>query len=313
MRSLMHATTRAVTTIAIVALPAFALAQSQAQTAGQANPAAEHLAAARAALNKVLNAPAPGGEAFKKLSELKTEYVALEKAASAASPEWGKHYQAIDRVLTDLIGAQSASGVSGAVGTSGRASSVHIEANMATNLQEFRTELNAFSAAMSAVAPAPGVAPSAPATSSASTPSSTASSTSAPAPTPSPAPSAPAAPTPTAPASPAPAPSGPPPAPTSGTTGTAGTTPTITAPSSTQPSSPSAPATMTAPSTTPSPAMPATSDATVVAQLDAVSGMVDSVLKANAAQSGDKVPVDRAMLEHIKAQIDQIKQSLKKQ
>ena len=43
---------------------------------------------------------------------------------------------------------------------------------------------------------------------------------------------------------------------------------------------------MTAPSTTPSPAMPATSDATVVAQLDAVSGMVDSVLKANAAQLG---------------------------
>ena len=61
----------------------------------------------------------PTGEAFKNLSELKTEYIALEKAASTASPQWATHYKAIDRLLTELVGAVSKSPEPGAVGASG--------------------------------------------------------------------------------------------------------------------------------------------------------------------------------------------------
>src|SRR5262245_16177896 len=105
------------TAAAIVAVSTLASAQTQ----PGANPAAEHLSAARAALNKVLNSPAPSGDAFKKMAEIKTEYLALEKAASTASPEWKTHYQAIDRNLADLLGPATAAAESGAVGTSGGA------------------------------------------------------------------------------------------------------------------------------------------------------------------------------------------------
>ena len=58
--------------------------------------------------------------------------------------------------------------------------------------------------------------------------------------------------------------------------------------------------------------MPATSDATIAAQLDHLTTMIDGVLKANAAQAGGQVSMDRAMLEQIKSELDQIKQNLKK-
>jgi hypothetical protein len=145
---------------AIVAGSAVASAQTQPQArtaqSVQPNPAAEHLTAARAALNKVLNSPAPSGDAFKKLAELKTEYIAMEKAASTASPEWKTHYQTIDRLLTDLVGAPTAA-EPGAVGTSGNAGAP-MAAVLTANLLDFRTHLTAFSAAMGNVAPAAGTA-----------------------------------------------------------------------------------------------------------------------------------------------------------
>ena len=145
---------------AIIAGSAVASAQTQPQArtaqSAQPNPAAEHLTAARAALNKVLNSPAPTGDAFKKLAELKTEYIAMEKAASTASPEWKTHYQTIDRLLTDLVGAPTAA-EPGAVGTSGNAGAP-MAAALTANLLDFRTHLTAFSAAMGNVAPAAGTA-----------------------------------------------------------------------------------------------------------------------------------------------------------
>jgi len=145
---------------AIIAGPAVASAQTQPQTrtaqSAQPNPAAEHLTAARAALNKVLNSPAPSGEAFKKLAELKTEYLAMEKAASTASPEWKTHYETINGLLTDLVGAPTAA-EPGAVGTSGRAGAP-MAAALTANLLDFRTHLTAFSAAMGNAAPAAGAA-----------------------------------------------------------------------------------------------------------------------------------------------------------
>jgi hypothetical protein len=147
--------TRTGAALAIAAMPAVGTAQTPA--AAQPNPAAEHLAAARSALNKVLNAPAPTGDAFKKLSDLKSEYVALERAASTASPEWSAHYAAADRLIGELIGAPAAASAEpGAVGTSGQAGAVKgLDPGIAANLQTLRTELKAFSTAMSAVAPAP--------------------------------------------------------------------------------------------------------------------------------------------------------------
>jgi len=224
--------------VAIVAAPAAATAQTQPQPrTAQANPAAEHLTAARAALNKALNSPAPSADAFKKMAELKTEYLALEKAASSASPEWATHYQSIERLLTELVGTANAA-EPGAVGTSGQAGKQPDPA-LTANLLDFRTHLAQFSKAMAAVAP-PAAG------------------------------SAPAAAAPTAPAA---------------------TAPPATAPAATAP--------------------PASADP--AAQLDQVVGMIDSLLKANAAESSGTVSIERSMLEQMKTQLEQIRASVKKQ
>ena len=157
MRSLPYLAASVAIVVTTSAAPTLAHAQTQAKAqSAQPNPAAEHLTAARAALNKVLNSPAPSGEAYKKLAELKTEYIAMEKAASTASPEWKTHYQTIDRLLTDLVGAPTAA-EPGAVGTSGNAGAP-MAAVLTANLLDFRTRLTAFSAAMGNVAPAAGTA-----------------------------------------------------------------------------------------------------------------------------------------------------------
>jgi hypothetical protein len=278
MQQLKYYATRTVAIGAIVALPTLVLAQTpRTQAAAHPNPAAEHLAAARSALNKVLNAPAQNPDAFKKLAELKTQYIALERAASTASPEWATHYTAIDRLIGELIGAPPASGEPGAVGTSGRAGaspSPALDPGIVANLQDFRTHMAAFSAAMSAVAP--GRAASAPATSvqAAAPPTST------------PPSSAP----PTTPPAAAPA-TAPPPA--------------ATPPSSTPPAS-AASSTATAAASAPS------SDASVLAQLEEVTALVDKALAANAQTTAGPISIDRATLEQIKAQLEQIKERVRK-
>jgi hypothetical protein len=226
-----------VATSAIVVLSSTANAQTS--TAAQANPAAEHLTAARAALNKVLMSPAPSGDAFTKMSQVKTEYLALEKAASTASPQWAAHYQTINTLLTDLLGPAPTAGEPGAAGTSGSTAAKPMDPVLTANLLDFRTHLTAFSKAMAAVAPPPpGAAPAA------------APSTATP---------------PTAPETPAPA------------------------------------------------TMPAATDASAVAQLDQVVGMIDGMLKASAAQATGTVSVERSTLEQIKSQLEQVRASVKKQ
>jgi hypothetical protein len=272
----MNHLTRTVAVFAIAALPAVALAQTtRTGAAAQPNPAAEHLTAARAALNKVLNAPAPSGDAFKKLSDIKTHYLALEKAASTASPEWNTHYKEIDRLVTELLGAPS--GEPGAVGTSGRAgepASKGLDPAVTANLQDFRTHLIGFRTAMSggAATSSPAAAPPAPAAPAA------------------PAPAAPATP----PAAPAAAPASPPPA-----------TP-ATPPAPSTPAEPSAPAAASAQVPAPAPGGPGGDIASIAAQVDQVMLLVDSALASNAQQ------IDRATLEQIKTQLEQIKQRVKK-
>jgi hypothetical protein len=282
----------------VAAIPVAGFAQSQ--TATQANPAAEHLAAARAALNKVLNAPAPSGDAFKKLSELKTEYIALEKSASTASPDWSTHYANADRLIGELIGAPAAaSGEPGAVGTSGSTGAMKgVDAGVAANLATFRTELKAFSTAMSAVARPAGASTAAAAS------AAPAAASASPSPSPRPAPATPSTGTPS-PASPS--------APTSGSV-VAGT-----APKSTPIQAPAAPVSASgasAAAATPTgtsgevTANAGTSPAvepTIGAQLDPVIALVDAALAANPVDASGKVTVDRATLDAIKAQLQVIK------
>ena len=271
MRSVVSTFTRAVATLAVVALPAAGFAQSQA--AAQRNPAAEHLAAARSALNKVLNAPAPTGEAFTLLSDLKTEYIALERAASTAAPEWATRYATIERILGQLIDAPAASGEPGAVGTSGSTGAVKVDAGLAADLKTFRTELKAFSAAM-----APASAASAPAASASPTPA------------------------------PAPAPTG-----TSGSVvaGTAPKATPLAAPaapvSAAGSSATSAPASSAASAAAAVPPSASSGETGVAAQIDPVIALIDAALAANPVDAGGKVTVDRATLDAIKAQLQVIK------
>ena len=151
----------ALSTAALLVLSSTAHAQTPTKSTAQANPAAEHLTAARAALNKVLTSPAPSSDAFAKMAQIKTEYLALEKAAGAASPDWAKHYQTIDVLLTDLLGpAPAAAAEPGATGTSGSTAAKPLDPALTANLLDFRTHLTAFSKAMSAVAPPPATPPS---------------------------------------------------------------------------------------------------------------------------------------------------------
>jgi hypothetical protein len=242
MRTLIHHTTRICAALALIALPTLAFAQTpRAATAAQPNPAAEHLAAARSALNNVLTAPAPTGDAYKKLAELKTEYLALERGASTASPDWSTHYNAIERLVTELIGPPSASAEAGAVGTSGRAGARVLDTGVAANLQEFRTHLAAFSALMSAAAP---------------------------------------------------------------------TQPSTAPPSSAPPNS--APPPAAPPSETVAASTSASDAASLVAQVDQVAALVDGLLAVTTQPPSGTVAVDRATLEQIKAQLDQIKLRVRK-
>ena len=60
------------------------------------------------------------------------------------------------------------------------------------------------------------------------------------------------------------------------------------------------------------PATPPAADADIVTPLDQIAARIDSVLAANPASAGGTVSVDRAMLEQIKAELEQIKQRVKK-
>jgi len=238
MSRIRHHATQSLAALALAAIPAVALAQA----AAQPNPAADHLAAARTALNRVLNAPVPATDMFKKVADLKTEYLLLERAASTASPDWFAHYTMIDRLIGEMLGPSPSSTEPGAIGTSGRAGSAtsRFDAGAAADLQEFRNQLMAFSAAMSAVTPS-GAPPAAPA----------------------PPPPGPAAPTP----------------------------PAAEAPSHA--------------------AATAAVDPDVSALVDQVTALVDSALGVGTPAS-DTVSVDRAMLERIRKQLEQIKQRLSK-
>ena len=77
----------------------------------------------------------------------------MEKAASTASPEWKTHYQTIDRLLTDLVGAPTAA-EAGRSWHERQCRSADGRGADGEICLDFRTHLTAFSAAMGNVAPA---------------------------------------------------------------------------------------------------------------------------------------------------------------
>jgi hypothetical protein len=149
MRRLMTQLTLTVAVLAMAAAPTSATAQTpRTPAAARANTAADHLAAAGALLNKVFTAPAPSGDAFKKLNDIKTHYLELEQAASTAAPEWKTLYKEIDRLAGDLLDAPDAETPVGTSGRADAASPTGLDPEVERNLRLFRTYLTAFAASM---------------------------------------------------------------------------------------------------------------------------------------------------------------------
>jgi hypothetical protein len=147
----------------VTAVVALSAAPTRGLAATQLNPG-EHLAAARLALDRLLNTPAPTAETLRKLADVDSECRELQRAASARSPEWEAHYRVIDRLAAELLEPTVPAGVFGAVGTSGTIGTPTLTANayMTTDLQTFRAELAAFAQDMAALeASAPSTAPTA--------------------------------------------------------------------------------------------------------------------------------------------------------
>ena len=205
--------TTAIAASALLALPAAGWAQQTAPASprsSSARPSAsgteqgaahEHLRQAKAALNDI-PAASLTGTAKTRVAELKRHLSALEQTASAAhAPEaaarkstragagWATEVAASDRILTELLGGQSATGAAEPTGTTGTANapspsvpattpsttrgksaaSITLDASARMKLQEVRQHPTAFATAMSgtSASAAPG-APAADAAASAS-------------------------------------------------------------------------------------------------------------------------------------------------
>ena len=205
--------TTAIAASALLALPAAGWAQQTAPASprsSSARPSAsgteqgaahEHLRQAKAALNDIAAASLTG-TAKTRVAELKRHLSALEQTASAAhAPEaaarkstrasagWATEVAASDRILTELLGGQSATGAAEPTGTTGTANapspsvpattpsttrgksaaSITLDESARMKLQEVRQHLTAFATAMSgtSASAAPG-APAADAAASAS-------------------------------------------------------------------------------------------------------------------------------------------------
>ena len=172
--------------------------QPQGSTTPKANSADEHLRAASAALNDVPVANL-SARAKTQVNELKRRLTALERAGTAATNasatgqanrnpkaaasgvNWGTEVAAMDKVLTSLLGSESAAtgtaatttSPTGTAGTRGKAATaVTLDDTSRAKLTEVRTHLTAYAAAMGgggSQAPAPATAPDPAATAASST------------------------------------------------------------------------------------------------------------------------------------------------
>ena len=132
----------------------------------------EHLSEAKAALEKIQPASLTG-RARTQVADLKRHLTALERAASAvaadpaqgtpAGASWGTDAAAMDKILTELLGADSATGTSGRTSTPGAtgsagaspskaATAVALDETTRAALMDVRKHITAFATGMSGAA-----------------------------------------------------------------------------------------------------------------------------------------------------------------
>lgn len=196
-----------------------------AQSAQSVSPQ-EHLSQAKAAADSIDTNSVPA-KSRSQFAQLKKHLAALEKAGPATTPsaapapataaksaeksksDWGTEVAAVDKIITEMLGSETATGTTatpGAAGTTGKAAaSIAIDDATRAKLMDIRTHITAYAAGMSGTAtpktdaPAPSPEPTAaatPAEQPSATPSAAAPSPAAAAPSPdaqSPAPTAAAA------------------------------------------------------------------------------------------------------------------------
>ncbi len=208
--------------------PASPTATPQPAQSAQAVSPQEHLSQAKAAAESIATTSVPA-KSRSQLAQLKKHLAALEKAGSTTTPSatpapeaaaksksnWGTEVAAIDKIITEMLGSETATGTTatpGAAGTTGKAATaIALDDATRAKLMDIRTHITAYAAGMSgaatpktdatpkADAPAPSPEPTAaatPAEQPTSTPSAAAPSPAATAPSPaaqSPAPTAAAA------------------------------------------------------------------------------------------------------------------------
>ena len=151
----------------------------------------EHLSQAKAAADSIATNSVPA-KSRSQLAQLKKHLAALEKAGPATTPsaapapataaksaeksksDWGTEVAAADKIITEMLGSEPATGTTatpGAAGTTGKAATaIALDDATRAKLMDVRTHLTAFAAGMSGTAtpktdaPAPSPEPTTAAT-----------------------------------------------------------------------------------------------------------------------------------------------------
>ena len=195
--------------------PASPTVTAQPAASAQTVSPQEHLSQAKAAIDSITPNSIPS-KSRSQLAKLKKHVAALEKAGPATTPSatpapataaksdvnWGTEVAAIDKIITEMLGSETATGTSatpGAAGTTGKAAAtVALDDAARAKLMEVRTHITAYAAGMSGAAtpktdaPAPSPEPTAAATPAEQPPSTTPAAAPSPAATASPAAAEPA-------------------------------------------------------------------------------------------------------------------------
>ena len=141
---------------------------AQPAPSAQAVSPQEHLSRAKAAVDSIAATAVPT-KSRSEFAKLKKHLAALEKAGPATTPatpapataaksdvNWGTEVAAIDKIITEMLGSETATGTTatpGAAGTSGKAAAaVALDDATRAKLMEVRTHITAYAAGMSGAA-----------------------------------------------------------------------------------------------------------------------------------------------------------------
>jgi hypothetical protein len=137
----------------------------QPSPSAQAVSPQEHLSQAKAAADSITEISIPA-TSRNQLAQLKKHLAALDKATSSATPtatpaaksntNWATDAAAIDKIITEMLGSETATATSatpGAAGTTGKAASpTALDADTRAKLMDVRTHITAYAAGMSGTA-----------------------------------------------------------------------------------------------------------------------------------------------------------------